>query len=81
MFDNRDKLGQFLAVKKVEVKIHYPLPQHQQEAAKKHCKFDRKNLKNAERHAGQLLTILAHQFLTEEHMRKVVENVKAFYGK
>lgn len=81
LFDNRDELGQFLAAKGIEVKIHYPLPLHKQEAAKKNCRFDSKNLQNAERQADQLLTIPVHQFLTEEHMRYVVENIGAFYGK
>lgn len=81
LFDKRDELGQFLAAKGIEVKIHYPLPLHLQEAAKKHCRFDRNNLKNAERQAGELLTIPVHQFLTEEHMRYVVENIRSFYGK
>lgn len=81
LFENRDALKNFLIERGIEVKIHYPVPLHKQQAAKNNCKFDGGNLKNVEKQAGQLLTIPVHQFLTEEHMHYVVETVRAFYAK
>ncbi len=81
LFEDRDRLRAYMEEKGVEVKIHYPLALHQQEAAKKNARFDAKNLENAERQAGMLLTIPVHQFLTEEHMRYVAQTIRAYYGK
>lgn len=81
LFENRDELKKFLTDKGIEVKIHYPLPLHKQQAAKNNCRFDAKNLQNAEYQADKLLTIPVHQFINEEQMHYVVETVKEFYGK
>lgn len=80
LFERRDELRKHLIDKEIEVKIHYPLPLHKQEAAKKNCKFDAKRLQNAEAQADRLLTIPVHQFLTEEQMHYVVKTIRAFYG-
>ena len=44
------------------------IPLHKQKAARSHCKFNEKDLKNVEYQAKHLLTIPVHQFLCEEHM-------------
>lgn len=81
LFNDRDKLREYLMDKQIEVKIHYPLPLHKQEAATKNCTFDATRLQTAEAQADRLLTIPVHQFLNEEHMHYVVTTIRAFYGK
>ena len=81
LFEQRDALKQYLIDKGIEVKVHYPLALHQQEAAKKNCKFDASALKNAEKQAGMLLTIPVHQFCSEQEMQYVVDMIKEFYAK
>jgi len=81
LFERREELRKYLIDKQIEVKVHYPLALHQQEAAKKDCRFDAKNLKNAEKQADLLLTIPVHQFATEEQMQYIVDTIKEFYAK
>ncbi len=79
LFENRDALKNYLVEKDIEVKIHYPIPLHKQEAATRNCRFDGKRLINAEYQADRLLTIPVHQFLTPEHMDYVVNTIRNFY--
>jgi len=79
LFEDRDQLKQHLIDKGIEVKVHYPLALHKQEAAKKNCRFDAANLKNADHQADHLLTIPVHQFATPEQMEYVVETIQGFY--
>lgn len=80
LFERRDELRKYLIDKNIEVKVHYPLALHQQEAAKKNCIFDISRLKNAEKQANMLITIPVHQFCSEEQMRYVVDTIKEFYA-
>jgi aminotransferase EvaB len=81
LFENRDALKNHLVEKGIEVKIHYPLPLHKQEAAKRNCRFDAGKLRNAEHQADRLITIPVHQFLTPAHMEYVVDTIRGFYKK
>lgn len=80
LFEDRDRLKNYLIEKGIEVKIHYPVPLHKQEAAKRNCKTAG-TLKNVEHQAGRLITIPVHQFLTPEHMEYVVSTIHDFYRK
>ena len=81
LFERRDDLKNYLLSNDIEVKIHYPIPLHKQQAAKKDCFFNRAKLKNVEYQADRLLTIPVHQFLNEKHMGWVLEKIFEFYGK
>lgn len=79
LFEERDALKAHLIEQGIEVKVHYPLPLHKQQAALENCRFDASKLKNAEHQADRLLTIPVHQFLTPQHMEYVVSTIKGFY--
>ena len=79
LFRDRDNLLSFLIEKGIEVKIHYPIPLHKQKAAIKDCIFDKKDLKNSDVQANQLLTLPVHQFLSKEHIyytKKIFTNYR-----
>ena len=78
-FEQRNELKEFLQKNDIETKIHYPIPLHKQKAARSHCKFNEKDLKNVEYQAKHLLTILVHQFLCEEHMNYISDKIYQFY--
>jgi dTDP-4-amino-4,6-dideoxygalactose transaminase len=79
LFEDRDSLQVHLENRGIETKIHYPVPLHQQEAAKRQCRFIASNMINSEKQAKQLLTLPVHQFLEECQLNYVVEQIKAFY--
>ena len=79
LFEDRDALKAYLIEKGIEVKIHYPVPLHKQQAAQGTCRFDVANLKNVDHQADRLLTIPVHQFATPEQMEYVVATIQSFY--
>ena len=80
LFQDRDKLRDFLSHYGIETKIHYPLPLHLQKAAKYNCVFDSKQLKKSEYQAMHLLTLI-HQYLTEKKIDYTLSKIYKFYGK
>jgi dTDP-4-amino-4,6-dideoxygalactose transaminase len=81
LFENRDALKDHLIENGIEVKIHYPIPLHRQEAAKHNCRFDKNKLGNADHQADRLITLPVHQFLNPEHMEYTVNIIRNFYRK
>ncbi|MBI78088.1 MAG: transcriptional regulator [Rhodospirillaceae bacterium] len=81
LFEERDKLIQYLNEKGIEAKIHYPLALHQQKAAKEKCIFDPETLEKSTLQANKLITLPVHQFLREEQLNYTVNTIREFYGK
>ena len=77
-FKKRDKLIKFLNKKNIECKIHYPIPLHLQDAAKK-LKYKKGSMPKAEYQARNLMTIPVHQFLNKSHMSYIAKQIKIFY--
>ncbi|OUX36481.1 MAG: hypothetical protein CBE33_05680 [Candidatus Pelagibacter sp. TMED273] len=80
IFKKRDKLIKFLISKKIECKIHYPIPLHLQKASKK-LNYHVGSMPNAEFQAKNLMTIPVHQFLSKKHMSYIYNQIKYFYEK
>jgi len=81
LFQDRDNLMNFLISNNIEIKIHYPIPLHKQKAARKNCRFNSKELKNAEYQAKHLLTLPVHQFLSTTQINYTIQKIYEFYGK
>ena len=79
LFENRDKLMNYLIKNNIEVKIHYPKPLHLQNAAK-NLKYLEGSFPIAEEQAKKLLTIPVHQYLNSKHMNYVIIKIKQFYN-
>ncbi|PCI38394.1 MAG: hypothetical protein COB53_04775, partial [Elusimicrobia bacterium] len=77
--ERRDELLAHLNANGVEAKIHYPIPVHLQKAAK-HLGHKEGDFPNAERDAKCVITLPAHQHLTDEEIDYSIEQVRAFYA-
>lgn len=76
----RDDLVRFLNDAGVEAKIHYPIPLHLQPAAKP-LGYQRGDFPEAEAQAAEILTLPGHQFLMDDEVDYMIEQVRAFYGR
>lgn len=76
--EKRDELIAFLAEKGVETKIHYPIPIHLMEAAEKYG-YKRGDFPVAEAQADRIISLPIHQYLTDEQIAYVIENIRSFY--
>ena len=74
----RDELLRNLNDRGVEAKIHYPIPVHLQKAAK-YLGYKKGDFPKAESDADSIITLPAHQHLTEEEIDYTIETVKEFY--
>lgn len=77
--ERRDALLQFLEARGVEAKIHYPIPMHLQPAAK-HLGYKHGDFPQAEADCKRIITLPAHQHLTDDEVGYVIDQVKAFYN-
>lgn len=71
----RDKLLQYLLDNGIEVKVHYPLPIHQQRPYLNH-NF---KLPKTEQFAKEIISLPIHQYLNQNHLDYVIEKIKDFY--
>ncbi len=75
---HRDQLLQYLKDNGIEVKIHYPIPMHLQPAAQ-YLGYKKGDFPVAERHGGEVITLPAHPYLTQEEIDYTIEKVREFY--
>jgi aminotransferase EvaB len=80
LVSDRDNLIKHLIKNGIEAKIHYPVPLHLQPASI-NMGLNTRKLKNAERQAGELITIPIHQYLNSTHMEFVSEIIHKFYAR
>ena len=77
--ENRAALMDHLTKKNIEVKVHYPIPIHTQEAAK-NLGYKRGDFPVTESQTDKILTLPVHQDLTKEQIQYVIESIKEFYA-
>ena len=75
----RDELVKFLISRGVEAKVHYPIPIHLQIAARE-LGYKRGDFPECERQADEIVTLPAHQHITEEQIAYTVAMIREFYG-
>ena len=75
----RDKLLKHLQNNGIEAKIHYPIPVHLQPAAK-HLGYKSGDFPKCEMDSKSIITLPAHQHITEEEISYTVANIRSFYG-
>src|SRR5581483_2630416 len=71
---DRDGLLRFLQERGVEAKVHYPVPVHLQPAAKD-LGYHAGDFPVCEQQARDIITLPAHQFLTDAELDHVIEQV------
>ncbi len=77
---DRDRLLRFLLERGVEAKVHYPVPVHLQPASRG-LGYRPGDFPLCEAQAQEIITLPAHQYLTEEEVDCVIEQVWRFYGR
>ena len=75
---DRDELLKYLQEKKVDAKIHYPIPLHLQEAADD-LGYKEGSFPITESQAKKVMTLPVHQFLNEDQLDYMVTCIKDFY--
>jgi dTDP-4-amino-4,6-dideoxygalactose transaminase len=75
---DRDGLVRYLRERGVEAKIHYPVPVHLQPACKD-LGYKPGDFPVCEAQAREIVTLPAHQHLTEEEIDYVIDQVTRFY--
>jgi len=78
--EKRDDLLGYLISKGIEAKIHYPKPIHLQPAAA-YLGYREGTFPKAESDCKKIITLPAHQHLTEKEIQYTIETVRHFYGK
>ncbi len=74
----RDQLLSYLMERGIEAKVHYPIPLHLQEAAAG-LGYKKGDFPVAERQAGEILTLPAHQFIAGDQIDYMIDTIRAFY--
>ena len=76
--NSRDDLLKYLVSKGVDAKVHYPVPLHLQNAAKA-LGYTRGDFPVAEDYANKIITLPAHQYLNDEQVSYVLDQINNFY--
>ena len=77
--EDRDYLLKYLQGKKIDAKIHYPVPLHLQEAAGSFG-YRKGSFPIAESQANKVITLPVHQFLNEDQLKYMVNCIVEFYS-
>ena len=75
----RDNLIKYLREKKIDAKIHYPIPLHLQDAAL-NLGYKVGSFPVAEDQAYKILTLPVHQYLDETQLEYVINSISDFYS-
>ena len=76
----RDTLQKYLIKNNIDAKVHYPIPVHLQKAAK-YLKYRKGDFPISEKLANTSLSIPVHEFITEKHIKHIVNSINTFYKK
>jgi len=74
----RDQLQKYLIKNNIDAKVHYPIPVHLQKAPK-YLKYKKGDFPVAEKLANTSLSVPVHEFITEKHIKHIVNSVNEFY--
>lgn len=75
----RNELQVHLQKKGIETKIHYPIPLHLQEAAAG-LNYQEGDFPQTERQANRILSLPINEYLSEEQIGYVIDQIKEFYS-
>lgn len=77
--ERRDELVKFLIDRGVEAKIHYPIPIHLQNCARD-LGYKKGDFPVCEKQADEIVTLPAHQHISEEQIAYTVSVIREFYS-
>ena len=76
--ERRDELVAFLERHEIEAKIHYPIPLHRQPAAAS-LGYRRGDFPVCEQQAESIMTLPAHQHITQDQLAYMLDTIHQFY--
>lgn len=76
--EKRDKLLNYLNERGIEAKVHYPIPVHLQKGAQ-YLGYTKGDFPQCESDCANIITLPAHQHLTQDQLAFVVEAIEKFY--
>ncbi len=76
--DKRDELAEYLKEKQIQTLIHYPVPIHKQQV---YAEYNNLSFPKTENATQRILSIPLHQYMTDEDVDQVSEQIKAFFKK
>ena len=76
--DRRDELQKHLLERGIDTKIHYPIPLHLQRAAAE-LGYKRGDFPVTEQQSSRILSLPVNQFLSEEQVDFVIDEIRGFY--
>jgi len=77
-FQRREELLRYLNANEIEARVHYPIPLHLQNAAKSFG-YKPGDFPVAERQAGAIVTLPAHQHIGEKQVDYMLDVIHKFY--
>ena len=77
---HRDQLMKYLIKRKVDAKIHYPIPIHLQKAAK-YLKYKKGDFPVAEKIAKTTLSLPVHEFISYKEINYMAKLIKEFFNR
>ena len=76
--EKRDELLAYLHKRKIEAKVHYPIPLNKQKASKIY-NYNQKDFITANQQAKKLITLPIHQYLRNNQLDFMIKSIKNFY--
>ena len=76
--EKRDELLEYLHKRKIEAKVHYPIPLNKQKASKMY-NYNQKDFITANQQAKKLITLPIHQYLRNNQLDFMIKSIKNFY--
>jgi aminotransferase EvaB len=77
--ENRDELQQYLISNDIDAKVHYPIPMHLQEASKE-FNYSEGDFPECEKAGKSVISFPVHEFITKDHLDKIILHIKNFYN-
>lgn len=78
--ERRDELIEYLNANGVEARIHYRLPVYRKQAVMELCGYKEGDFPVADRHANSMISLPAHEYITEDDVKYVAEVIRNFYA-
>ncbi len=76
--EKRDELLEYLHKRKIEAKVHYPIPLNKQKASKMY-NYHQKDFIIANQQSKKLITLPIHQYLRNNQLDFMIKSIKNFY--
>jgi perosamine synthetase len=81
LVEDRDRLKEWLEKRGIQCGIHYPIPIHLQPVYKKLYGYQGGEYPLSEEFSRKCLSIPIHPFLDDDDIKRISEDIKAFYNK